>query len=428
MSDLKTGYERELHLLRRGLADFGSRNQRVAARLGVAGEHSEDMHVERMLQTAALLNARVLERLDDDVPDFTVPLLEVVYPEYLRPFPSCSIACFEPSAAVEQLSRPAVVRRGTHLTTRAGEYGFRTVYDVTLSPLSIDEAVYRLPTAVPSSVQLPESASGVISISFFVRSESVPFAAAAPDKARMFVDAPDLVTASAIDALVHRARSAFVEVDSSGRWSALDRVPVSSAGFDPDDAVIERRDGQQSAYRLLLEYFGYPQKFHFLDFHLGEVLRGRTIRRRLTIHIPVFGFHPDSPAALSLRGFEARNFRLGCSPVVNLFSCAAEPIALKDAAHPSYPMVPQKVTPAGADVWTVGSVLLTRDGDGSRHSREVRPFHSLGHYSASDATSATSPPFLDRVPAERECFAGRTDRRYYFVRDDSWGRRGSTEG
>ncbi|CAB3809115.1 hypothetical protein LMG28688_06926 [Paraburkholderia caffeinitolerans] len=391
MSDLKTSYERELLLLRRGLSEFGSRYPRVAGRLSMTGEHSEDMHVERMIQSAALLNARVRERLEDDVPDFTAPLLEVLYPEFLRPFPSCSIACFEPSAAVERLSKPAVIRRGTHLTTRPDAYGFQTIYDVTLAPLRIDEAIYRLPSAVPSSVQLPQGASGVFSISFSVRPEATAFADAIPGVARVFVDASGIATASVIDALIHRAATAYVEVDSSGRWSALDTVPISAVGFGDEEALIERPDGRQSQYRLLLEYFAYPQKFHFLDFHLGKLSSGRAVKKRLTIHVPVCDIHPDSAAAASLMELAARNFRMGCTPVVNLFACAAEPIALKDVTRPAYPLVPQIVTLAAAAVWAVQSVRLTRDGDGSSSSREIKPFYSLEHHAGFDGRASRGP-------------------------------------
>ncbi|CAG9207598.1 Protein ImpG/VasA [Paraburkholderia tropica] len=377
MSDLKSSYERELQFLRRGLAEFTARNSRAAGRLSMQGEHSEDMHVERMIQSAALLNARVRERLEDDVPDFTVPLLEVLYPEFLRPFPSCSIACFEPGTAVERLTSPAVMPRGTHLTTRAGEYGFRTVYDTTVSALCIDDAAYQIPSAVPSNVRLPEGTSGVFSISFAVQSGAADFASAVRGDVRVFIDAQESAVAAVIDALVHRSKHAFLEVDSSGRWTALDSVPISPVGFGEREAVVDL--GSESSYRLLLEYFAYPEKFHFLDFRLGQLLAGRSVNRRLSIHVPVFGLHPDSPPAVALATLSASAFRLRCTPVVNLFPCAAEPIALKDATLSAYPMVAQTVNPTGAEVWAVQSVRLTRDGDGAAITRGVKPFHSLDH-------------------------------------------------
>ncbi|MBB3257463.1 type VI secretion system protein ImpG [Paraburkholderia bannensis] len=391
MADLKGSFERELLLLRRGLADFGARNSRVAGRLSMMGEHSEDMHVERMIQSAALLNGRIRERLEDDVPDFTAPLLEVLYPEFLRAFPSCSVACFEPSAGVERLAKPSVIKRGTHLTTRVGEYGFRTVYDVSMSPLAIDDTIYRLPSAVPASVQLPEGAAGVFSISFVVRSESVSLADAAGEIARVYIDAPETPTASIIDAILYRGKRAFIEIDSSGRWSALESVPVTPVGFADDEALFTRPDGEESQYRLLLEYFGWPVKFHFLDFHLGKLLRGRAIKRRITLHIPVCGLHPETAAAISLYGLNASNFKLRCAPVVNLFPCPAEPIALKDVNLPAYPMIPQAVSPEGAQVWAVGGVRLTRDTDGTAVTRELKPLYSLDHHSGFATATKTRP-------------------------------------
>ncbi|WP_052409443.1 type VI secretion system baseplate subunit TssF [Paraburkholderia oxyphila] len=420
MNDLIHSYERELAILRVSLAEFGVRYPRVAARLAISGERSEDLYVERMIQSAALINARIHEQLDDDFSAFTKPLLEVLYPEFLRPFPSCSIACFEPGAAVERLTRPAVVRRGKQLTTRSGAYGFRTIYDVTLSPLRIDEAIYRLPSAVPSSVQLPEGASGVFSISFAVPSEAIAFADAIPGVVRLFVDAPGIAAASVIDALIHGAGTAFVEVDSSGRWSVLDAVPVSAVGFGDEEALIERPHGGQSQYRQLLEYFAYPQKFYFLDVHLGQVPGCRGVKRRLTIHVPVSGLHPDAAAAASLTGLSARNFRLGCTPVVNLFTCAAEPIALKDVTRPVYPLVPQTVTPAAAAVWAVQSVRLTTEGDSSSSSREINPLYSLGHHagfgSAATGTRdlywlAAHEAGVDWHPGRQECVLSFVDGR-----------------
>jgi type VI secretion system protein ImpG len=391
MSDLKSSYERELLLLRRGLSEFGSRNARAAGRLSMHGEQSEDMHVERLIQASALINARVRERLEDDVPDFTVPLLEVLYPEFLRSFPSCSIACFEPSAAVERVAKPAIIKRGSFLKTRVGEFGFRTVYDTVISPLIIPDAYYRLPSAVPTSVQLPQGASGVLSISFAVQSESVGLADAVAEKVRVYVDAPELATATVIDSLLHRCRSAFIELDSCGKWSALDSVPVSLAGFGEDESLIERLDGQQSQYRLLLEYFGYAAKFNFLDFHLGKLARGRTIRSRLTLHLPVCGLHPETTAAISMQELDASNFRLRCSPVINLFQCQAEPIALKDAKLPTFPMVPQKVSAEETDVWAVSNVRLTYDNDGDPISRDIKPLYSLEHYARFETASTRRP-------------------------------------
>ena len=65
MDDLIAFYERELGQLRGSLAEFAERFPKAAARLSISGQRSEDHHVERMIESAALLNARVTARLED---------------------------------------------------------------------------------------------------------------------------------------------------------------------------------------------------------------------------------------------------------------------------------------------------------------------------------------------------------------------------
>uniref|UniRef100_UPI001589C7B7 type VI secretion system baseplate subunit TssF n=1 Tax=Burkholderia cepacia TaxID=292 RepID=UPI001589C7B7 len=118
-------YERELSFLRRYSHEFARRYPKIAARLAMTGEHCDDPHVERMIESFALLGARINKKLDDDYPEFTEALVDVLYPHYLRSFPSCSIAQFR-----------------------------------------ISEARYSSIAAAPAATVLPGNATGVISITF----------------------------------------------------------------------------------------------------------------------------------------------------------------------------------------------------------------------------------------------------------------------
>lgn len=91
MDELLPYYERELGFLKRYSREFATRYPKIAGRLLMGGEVCEDPHIERMIQSFALLNSRISKRLDDDYPEFTEALFDVLYPHYLRPFPSCSI-------------------------------------------------------------------------------------------------------------------------------------------------------------------------------------------------------------------------------------------------------------------------------------------------------------------------------------------------
>jgi len=92
--DLKSYFESELTFLRQMGAEFAEKHPKIAARLVLEPDRCEDPHVERLLEAFALLAARVHLRIDDDFPRITEALLNILYPHYLRPIPSMSIAEF----------------------------------------------------------------------------------------------------------------------------------------------------------------------------------------------------------------------------------------------------------------------------------------------------------------------------------------------
>ena len=87
-------YERELTFLRQLGAEFASKYPKVASRLLLEADKSEDPHVERLIQAFAFLAARIHHKLDDEFPEITDALLGVLYPHFIAPIPSLSIAQF----------------------------------------------------------------------------------------------------------------------------------------------------------------------------------------------------------------------------------------------------------------------------------------------------------------------------------------------
>ena len=52
---------------------------------------SADPHVERLIESFALISGRIHHKLDDDFPELTDALLGILYPHYLAPIPSLAI-------------------------------------------------------------------------------------------------------------------------------------------------------------------------------------------------------------------------------------------------------------------------------------------------------------------------------------------------
>ena len=108
-------YERELAILRQRAAEFAEEHPKIAARLSLGRDESQDPHVERLLQGVAFLNARLHKRLEDDFPELSDTLLDLLYPHYLRPVPSMSIVEMRIDPKQAALINGHRVPRGTML-------------------------------------------------------------------------------------------------------------------------------------------------------------------------------------------------------------------------------------------------------------------------------------------------------------------------
>lgn len=383
MDELLPYYERELGFLRKYTREFSERYPKIAGRLLISGDVCQDPHVERMIESFALLNARISKKLEDDYPEFTEALLEVLYPHYLRPFPSCSIARFDAGGATAQLTTTPVIARGTELLTRPVRgvaCRFRSVYDVVLAPLRLSQARFEAIAQPPETVRLPKDATGQISLTLELTSEQADFSTQ-PASLRLFIDGEPSFASTLRDALFMHTVRAYVEPAGSGRWHALDKVPLDPAGFGDTESLIEYPDRSHPAYRLLTEYFAFPEKFNFFDLDLAALARAAGARqgmRSLTVHLILGGLRHDSGPARLLEALSAPNLLLGCTPIVNLFKQRGDPIRITHTAA-SYPVVADGRRAHAYEVHSIDSVKRVRQTPQGESITEFRPFYSLRH-------------------------------------------------
>lgn len=416
MDHLLSHYEREVGLLTRSLAEFARRFPKIAARLGMTGGHVEDLHVDRMVQTFALLAARVDAKLDDDYPQFIEALLEIAYPQYLRTVPSCAVASFDPAVLLGQLTEPLTIARGTMLDANAAPCRFRTVYDVTLSPLRIHSARYSPATLAPAAARIPAEVTGIISITFTSESASQTFDDAVPSApVRVHLSGERPLVAALSDTLLLRVSAAYVEVDESGHWTRLSKVPIEAAGFAEGERLLPNEgDTSAQSFRHLIEYFAFPEKFDFIDVDLGRIRRAASAEaaRRLTLHVAVRGTAHDSATAQILATLNTNTFRLFCTPVVNLFERAATPIQLT-SGEAAYPIMPIPLaTGIPLSVYSVEAVHLgertksdenkTLNASQATSRTQVWPYRAFNHARPTDSSAIYWLAYRDpEAPADR---------------------------
>ncbi|MFK3737271.1 type VI secretion system baseplate subunit TssF [Massilia sp. TN1-12] len=382
MDQLLPYYEQELGFLRRHAREFSERYPKIAGKLLIGGEVCEDPHIERMIESFALLNSRIAKRLDDDYPEFTEALFEVLYPHYLRPFPSCSIARMDFGGAAAQMTAAAEIPRGTQLTTRpvrGAACTFRTAYPVTVAPLALSGARFDPIIDAPDAVRAPPQATSSISITLSATAAQVTIAQLKLPALRVFIDGEPSFCAALRDALFMRGVCAYAEADGNGRWLALPAIPVKPAGFGEEESLIDFSARSHTAYRLLTEYFCFPEKFNFFDIDLEALAKVLPAgARTITLHLALSGLRTDSNTARMLGTLSANNLLLGCTPVVNLFRQRGEPIRLTHTTA-SYPVLADARRAYAFEVQSIDAVRLLRQTPQGESLVEFRPFYSLRH-------------------------------------------------
>lgn len=409
MEDLLKAYELEVVQLRLLSSEFARRYPKVAGKLQIAGDVCEDPHVERLIQSVALIAARVSKRLDDDYPQFTERLLDVLHPHYMRPFPSCAIVRFEQAAAgagappsITRVARGSIMESAPVQGLRCR---FRTIYDVVESPASIASARFSALITAPPGVRLPVNASCSIDIDIEKPAEALLGAHAC---LRLFVDGEASFSATLLDTLFMHVVCAHLELED-GRWVALPEIPLRRVGLGEEDTLIPFDARSHRAYRVLTEYFAFPEKFNFFDIDLGALLRhaGADFTRG-KLHLSCAGVRADSNVARMLRGLSAANLLPGCTPAINLFAQTGVPIAVTGMTV-DYPVLAHAQHPHGYEVYSIDSVHMVRQRAGTAIHTEFRPFYSLRHGEASadagqywvmrhdETVAAISPGYEKRI-------------------------------
>lgn len=380
MQDLLPHYERELGFLRNQAKEFGQRYPRIAGQLATTGEVLEDPHVERLLQAFALLASRVHKRLDDDFPLVTESLLEVLYPHYLRPFPACSIASFDVASQAAQLTQGSTVAAGTLLTARAVRgvtCKFRTAYDVQLLPLRVSSVQWRAAIAAPSGTVLPKDVTTVLSVQVELISPQAKWDALGVDNLRLYIDGDASMVSAVREAVLGNVKGCLAQTAAVGPWIEAPNCVPRGVGFDDKEALIPFDARSHQAYRLLTEYFAFPEKFNFIDLPLPRALRDAR-GRSVTLHYVMAGLRGDSDDARLLETITAKNLLLGCTPVVNLFGQRADPIRVTQQST-SQPVLPDARRAFGYEVYAVNRVFRIQQTAQGETVQEFRPFYSLNH-------------------------------------------------
>jgi type VI secretion system protein ImpG len=372
-----TYYNRELQHVREMGAEFARAYPKIAGRLGLDGFECTDPYVERLLESFAFMAARVHLRLDAEFPRFSQHLLEIVYPHYLAPTPSMVMAEFRPNLREGALAGGFVVPRGSMLRGRTGKdqltaCEYRTAHDTVLWPLELGGAEYTTYRGELGSFPAPVGRvpRAVLRLRLHATA-GFKFSQLAIDTLPIFLQGNDEIAYALYEQVLANVIAVVVHMGAGAPPAIMTDDPVVPGGFDDDSALLPFGPRSFQGYRLLQEYFAFPQRFLF--FQLSGLKD--TLCRSATTEAQIDLILDRRDSRLEAR-IDATPFRLFCTPAINIFPRRVDRIHLSDREH-EYHVVPDRTRPMDFEVCAVTEVV----GYGASSS-EKQDFLPL--YAASD--------------------------------------------
>lgn len=390
--ELLTYYERELTFLRQMGAEFAAKYPKIATRLLLEADKCEDPHVERLLQGFAFLAARVHHKLDDEFPEITDALLSVLYPHYLAPIPSMGIVQFVLDPDQGKLTSGHRIERGATLYSQpvgGTPCRFRTCYPVTLWPVEV--VAVRLDT--PERLGPAPKATAVIRLELRCLGGTT-FRELDLKQLHFFLNGESSLVYSLYELLFNNTTQ--VQIRPTADQKGLQPITLSPrclrpVGFGPDEGMLPYTPRSFLGYRLLQEYFSFPDKFLFFD--LCELDRAAHDGYKDRMEIAIF---LDKVPQLE-QPITPGTFRLGCTPIINLFEQIAEPIRVSHT-ETEYRVIADVRRQDATEIYAVESVVSTSPE--LPEPINFQPFYSFKH--ASDRERQQAFWYATRRPSPKK--------------------------
>jgi type VI secretion system protein ImpG len=368
-------YSQELQHLREMGGEFAHDYPKIAGRLGLDGFECADPYVERLLEGFSFLAARVQMKIDAEFPRFTQHLSELVYPHFLAPTPSMAVVQLQPDLSNPALQNGVVVPRGSAMRSVLGKGDntaceYRSAHELTLWPVEIVEARFfthggnqagagaQLPAAVKAGIRLRLRSTGAVF-------RDLPL-----DRLCLHLRGADDLPVRIYEKLLGSVEGVLVTpVGRPAAWhSLLPKSALRPLGFDESEALLPSGKRTFQGYRLLQEYFAFPQRYHFVE--LAGLQAGLRQCADKEIEVTILLNRADAQLEKTL---DSSHFALHCTPVANLFQRRADRINVTGEQF-EYHVLVDRTRPMDYEVFQVESVTAYGSGPGAEQS--FQPFYT----------------------------------------------------
>ena len=374
IEELLPYYEKQLQEFGHQSREFAHKYPKIAQRLSLNQEQIDDPHIERLIQAFSLVAARIDKKLADSYDVFTRSIFEVMFPQYLKPFPACSIVSFEDINKIRQLTNVYKIPRSTALKAKSihgVQCEFSTVQDVHLLPICIKHIDFKAHSA--THLHLNQNATLSLCFEIFNQKTSILMT----EKLPIYLDAISNFPLQVLDNIFNTETRFSIQSDQQ----TFDiENPFELIGFNEQESVLPIDQHTHQAYRLLMEYFCFPEKYNFLQLNL-DCLKKISLSGgifELQIH-----FKLNLNDQVSIRNYSelnTANFKLFATPIVNLFKKQAEPQKINHKRM-EYQLITDIHHPKYYQAYSILNMNMVREkSNQDQIFHPVLPFFAMSHY------------------------------------------------
>ena len=343
---LLDAYVAELEALRVHGRNFALSYPDIASRLDISSRRSKDPQVERMVESAAFLAARLRLMIENNATELPQAMLSLIAPALVEPVPS--MALIELVGGTEERFVP----RGSRFDCMVG--GGAPVCFSTTMPFTAAPITLRLRRLNPPG----RNDDGI----------GVEVSGLPPQPLLLCLGNNERTAALLMDAFAETLSGIEVVPPNNGATISIPLRQLRIHGFAADEAALPVRPATHPAHRTATEFLVFPEKFRFVSLEGLALKSGSEVR---------FFFN----RTLSLPEIMAPDLiTVNRIPVINLWQSAATPIDI-DGRRLEYPVRVDALRYRSVECHSVERVDLYQSGTAQR--QRLDPVVSLGEVQGS---------------------------------------------
>ena len=374
IEELLPYYEKQLQEFGQQSREFAQKYPKIAQRLSLNQEQIDDPHIERLVQAFSLIAARIDKKLADSYEVFTRSLFEVMFPQYLKPFPACSVVSFEDINKIKQLTEVHEIPKATSLKSRSFkgvQCEFSTTQPVRLLPIALKSLNFK--THPRTHMYLNQNATLSLGFEIYQGSRHLLINENLP----IYLDAIANFPLQVLDGIFHASTRFSLRI---GNRVIEIAHPFAVMGFAESESLLPIDQHTHHAYRLLIEYFCFPEKFNYLNLNLKFLkhLTEEETAFEILIHLKIN--LNDQACIRNYTELNVANFKLFSTPVVNLFYKQAEPQKINHKQL-EYPLLTDAHHPEFYQIYSIVEMNMIREKSNQDQIRvPILPFFAMSHY------------------------------------------------